>query len=89
MRRIHVWISGNVQGVFFRAHTRRKAMELGLKGWVKNLGDGRVEAIIEGKDESVKEVLDFLRKGPFGARITKFDAKEEKYAGEFKFFEIE
>lgn len=89
MRRAHVWISGRVQGIFFRANTRRKAMDLNIKGWVKNLEDGRVEAVIEGEDQSVKEMIEFLQKGPFGAKITKFETKEEKYTGEFKFFEIE
>lgn len=88
MKRVHVWISGNVQGVFFRASTRRKAMDLSIKGWVKNLEDGRVEAVIEGEDKAVKEMIEFLQKGPFGAKITKFEAKEEKYTGEFEFFEI-
>jgi acylphosphatase len=46
--RAHVWISGRVQGVFFRAHTKELADELGLTGWVRNLPDGRVEAIFEG-----------------------------------------
>lgn len=88
MKRIHVWISGRVQGIFFRANTRRKAMDLNLKGWIKNLEDGRVEAVIEGKDSDVKKMLEFLQKGPLGARVTKFDVKEEKYKGEFEFFEI-
>ena len=85
---MHVWISGRVQGIFFRASTRRKAMNLNLKGWIKNLDDGRVEAIIEGKDSDVKKMLEFLQKGPLGARVTKFDVKEEKYQGKFEFFEI-
>lgn len=88
MKRIHIWVSGRVQGIFYRANTRRKAMDLNIKGWVKNLEDGRVEAVIEGKDTDVKKMLEFLQKGPFGARVTKFDIKEEKHQGKFKFFEI-
>lgn len=88
MKRVRVWVSGRVQGIFFRANTRRKAMDLNLKGWVKNLDDGRVEAVIEGKDSDVKKMLEFMQKGPLGARVTKFDIKEEKYKGEFEFFEI-
>ena len=88
MKRMHAWISGRVQGVFFRANTRRKAMDLNLKGWIRNLEDGRVEAVIEGKDSDVKKMIEFMQKGPFGARVTKFDVKEEKYKGEFEFFEI-
>ncbi|RLF60052.1 MAG: acylphosphatase, partial [Thermoplasmata archaeon] len=49
--RVHVYISGKVQGVFFREYTRRKAKNLGIKGWVRNLPDGRVEAIFEGEKE--------------------------------------
>lgn len=88
MKRVHVWISGRVQGIFFRANTRRKAMDLDLKGWVKNLPDGRVEAVIEGKDPDIKKMVTFLQKGPFGAKVSNLDMKEEKYKGEFEFFEI-
>lgn len=88
MKRIHIWISGRVQGIFFRANTRRKAMNLNIKGWVKNLEDGRVEVVIEGSNADVKKMLEFLKKGPFGAKVTKFDIKEEKYKKEFEFFEI-
>lgn len=88
MRRVHIWISGRVQGVFFRANTRRKAMDLNIKGWVKNLSDERVEAVLEGEDSAVKEMVEFCRKGPFGAKITKIEVKEEKYVGEFETFEI-
>lgn len=89
MKRVHVWISGRVQGVLFRANTRRKAMDLNLKGWIRNLEDGRVESVIEGKDEDVTKMIEFLQKGPFGARVTKLDVKEEKYVGKFEFFEIQ
>ncbi|MDP2906975.1 MAG: acylphosphatase [Nanoarchaeota archaeon] len=88
MRRVHVLISGRVQGVFFRANTRRKAMDLNIKGWIKNLSDERVEAVFEGEDEAVKEMVEFCKKGPFGAKITRTEVKEEKYTGEFTSFEI-
>lgn len=88
MKRIHVFVSGTVQGVFFRAHTRDKANELNLKGWVKNLGDGRVEVLIEGKDPAIKKLIKFLKSGPFGANVDHLDMEEEKYTGEFEFFEI-
>jgi len=88
MKRVHVLISGKVQGVFFRANTRRKAMDLNIKGWIKNLSDERVEAVFEGEDSAVKQMIGFCRKGPFGANITKIELKEEKYTGEFTSFEI-
>ncbi|MBU4502234.1 MAG: acylphosphatase [Nanoarchaeota archaeon] len=88
MKRIHVFIAGMVQGVFFRAHTRDKANELNLKGWVKNLSDGRVEVVAEGEDSAIKELIKFLKSGPFGANVDHLDIEEEKYIGEFEFFEI-
>lgn len=88
MKRIHVLITGKVQGIFFRASTRRKAMDLDIKGWIKNLDNGMVEAVFEGKDEAIKEMVEFCRKGPFGAKVNEIDIKEETYKNEFEFFEI-
>jgi len=64
MKRTHVFISGRVQGVWFRAHTREKAEELGISGWVRNLPDGRVEAVFEGEDEKVDEMVKWCHRGP-------------------------
>ena len=86
--RAHVLISGNVQGVFFRANTRNLARELGLTGWVRNTPDGRVEAVFEGKKESVEKALEFCRKGPPGADVRSVDVKWEGYRGEFSGFSI-
>ncbi|MBM3200234.1 acylphosphatase [Candidatus Woesearchaeota archaeon] len=88
MRRVHVWVSGNVQGVFFRAYTRMKAHELGIKGWVKNLPDDKVEAVFEGDDESIIMMIEFCKKGPEGATVTNVRVKEEKHTGEFDSFNI-
>lgn len=88
MKRIHVFISGFVHGVFFRAKTRDKANKLNLKGFVRNLPDGRVEAVFEGREEDIENVLDFCRKGPFGAKVKNVEVKEEEYKGEFDDFEI-
>ena len=88
MKRVHVFISGSVHGVFFRANTRDKAKALNLKGFVRNLPDGRVEAVFEGADEDVEKIIDFCRKGPFGARVENVEVKEEKYKAEFEDFEI-
>lgn len=65
-----VVVSGRVQGVGFRWSTRRRAEELGVSGWVRNLDDGRVEAHIEGTAEAVQDMLAWLRKGPVGAEVT-------------------
>jgi acylphosphatase len=86
--RAHVFVSGRVQGVFFRQTTQLKAQSLGVKGWIKNLFDGRVEAIFEGEENATKELVDFSRKGPRGALVTDFSVDWETFADEFNDFEI-
>lgn len=88
MKRVHVFISGRVQGVFFREYTRRKAEELGVKGWVRNLPDGRVEAVFEGEDKAVDEMVRWCWKGSPYSKVTNVEAIEEEYRGEFGRFEI-
>ena len=84
----HVIVSGRVQGVCFRDATRRAAQSLGVAGWVKNLHDGRVEAVFEGEEEAVKKAMEFVRRGPPLAAVD--DVKEEigDYSGAFSGFEI-
>lgn len=65
----HVYVSGDVQGVFFRATTREVARELGVTGWVQNLSDGRVEAHFEGDKASVEAMLEFCHEGSEAARV--------------------
>ncbi len=62
--RAHVIVSGRVQGVFYRAYTRNHAVKLGLQGWVRNLPDGRVEAVFEGDRELLERAISACRKGP-------------------------
>lgn len=71
-----VFVSGTVQGVGFRHYTKLRARELGLVGWVQNLPDGRVEAWVEGAETVVEEMVDWLRIGPAGARVTDFETRE-------------
>jgi len=86
--RAHVFISGRVQGVFFRAWTEDEAVKRGLTGWVRNLADGRVEAVFEGDKEAVEEMVKLCWKGPPGARVTNVEVKWEPYTGEFTDFRI-
>jgi acylphosphatase len=86
--RAHVFISGMVQGVFFRSETRDEAKKLGVKGWVGNLSDGRVEAVFEGEEKNVKGLIEFCRRGPPGARVTGVNLIWENYTGEFRNFEV-
>ena len=87
-KQAHVIISGRVQGVFYRATTRGKAVRIGLSGWVKNLSNGNVEAVFEGEEEAVKELVEFCRRGPPGAKVTGIDVAWERYSGEFRDFKI-
>ncbi len=68
-RRIHALVSGRVQGVYYRASTQEAARGLGLRGWVRNLPDGRVELEAEGPDDAVQRLIDWLRVGPPSARV--------------------
>ena len=85
-KRIHLFISGRVQGVFFRMETQRAAKQIGVTGWVKNMRDGRVEAVIEGPAENVAEMAQWCHKGPAMAWVTDVAVHEEDYSGEFKDF---
>lgn len=88
MKRVHVFISGRVQGVFFRSYVRKKAKELGVNGFVRNLADGRVEGVFDGKEENLEKMLEFCRNGPMGAKVDKVDVEEEAYKEEFLDFEV-
>ena len=67
--RAHVFVSGKVQGVFYRATTSERASEVGVDGWVKNLDDGRVEAVFEGPEEAVEEMVEWCHEGSSQARV--------------------
>ena len=86
--RAHVFISGMVQGIFFRSETKKEAKKLGVKGWVRNLSDGRVEAVFEGGEREVEALVEFCKRGPPQARVTDVHVVMENYTGGFKDFEI-
>ncbi|WP_028841287.1 acylphosphatase [Thermodesulfobacterium hveragerdense] len=88
MKRVHVYISGKVQGVYFRAYTEEEALRLGVKGWVRNLPDGRVEAVFEGEDEAVDKMVAWCHRGSPYAKVTHVEVIEEPYKGEFNDFRI-
>jgi len=82
--RAHVFVSGRVQGVFFRSETEYEAVKRNVCGWVRNLPDGRVEAVFEGEKAAVEELVKFCRRGPRGARVSNVEVQLEEYKGEFK-----
>jgi acylphosphatase len=83
-----VLVNGRVQGVFFRQTTKQQAQSHGVRGWVKNLSDGSVEAVFEGEENAVKALVDFARKGPRGAVVTDFSMDWQAFTGEFEDFNI-
>lgn len=80
-KRVHAWISGTVQGVFYRDSTRREAERLGLAGWVKNLPDGRVEAVIEGDPDDVDALVEWCWQGSPAAQVDEVKAQDEPLEG--------
>ena len=86
--RAHVIVEGRVQGVFFRAETHQTALEFSVTGWVRNLPDGRVEAVLEGKSADVEKMIAWCRQGPPHAVVKKIDIHREEYRGEFDTFSI-
>lgn len=86
--RARVIIEGRVQGVLFRYHTEETAFKLGVKGWVQNRRDGRVEAVFEGDKETVEQIVQWCHRGPSQARVTKVHTTWEDYTGEFEDFSI-
>ncbi len=85
--RAHVHVSGRVQGVCFRAATCDEAERLGLAGWVRNLHDGRVEAVFEGPRDRVDEAVAWCRHGPPAAQVSRVEVAFEAPTGEFRGFE--
>ena len=86
--RAHVFVSGRVQGVFFRVQIRNEAVRRNVAGWVRNTFDSRVEAIFEGEKADVEQLISFCRRGPPSAKVTEIDLQLETYTGEFKAFKI-
>lgn len=86
--RVHIFVSGRVQGVFFRDHTQRWASSLSLTGWVRNLIDGRVEVLAEGGKENIESLISKVRKGPPSSQVGSVDVDWGEYIGEFNDFRI-
>jgi len=86
--RVHIYVSGRVQGVFYRSNTRKRALELGLTGWVRNLPDGLVEAVVEGEEDQVDKLVLWCRRGPPSAVVTGLEVEREAPTGEFETFRV-
>ncbi len=86
--RAHVYISGRVQGVGFRWNTQAMAQQLGLSGWVRNLWDGRVEAVFEGPEAAVQQAVQWCHHGQRPARVENVTVTYETPTGESKYFRV-
>lgn len=86
--KVSVTVFGRVQGVAFRQSTSMRAMELGVKGWVRNLPDGSVAGMFEGDENAVNALVDWCRQGPPAAVVERLDLCREVCTGEFSDFSI-
>jgi len=87
-KRVHLFIKGKVQGVYFRQSMMETAEQNNVLGWVKNLPDARVEAVLEGNDSNIDAVIEWAQFGPAGAVVDELKVTTENYVGEFTKFEI-
>lgn len=88
MKRTHVFVSGRVQGVMFRYFTKKKAHKLGLKGFVKNLDDGRVEIVVEGDKKYIRKFITWCKKGPIWSIVEHVNILAEQPKNEFDSFDV-
>ena len=88
MKRAHVFVKGRVQGVGFRYFTKTNARQQGVKGWVKNLPDGRVEAVFEGEESQVKQMIELVKEGPRASRVAGVNIEWETPEQEFDHFRV-
>ena len=88
MKQIHIFVTGRVQGVFFRQSTRVIAIKNNVNGWVRNLDDGRVEIVAQGQEQDIDNLSNWCKTGPANSRVDEFDSKEESIAEEFENFEV-
>jgi acylphosphatase len=83
-----VIVVGDVQGISFRYYAKQKAIILGIKGWIRNLTSGEVEAVFEGLEDRIKEMVEWCKKGPWLAKVNNVRVEFSDYKGEFEGFEI-
>ena len=87
-QRVHIFVSGKVQGVFFRQALKVVAKKNNIFGWVRNLPDKRVEATIEGDRKSVNLVIEWTKVGPANSRVDSIEVSNEEFKNEFSTFEV-
>ena len=86
--KVHVVISGRVQGVWFRANTKEKAKKLGITGWVRNTSSGNVEGVFEGEESLIQEMIEWCYRGPPLAKVANVEVKNQEPTNDFNDFSI-
>lgn len=87
-KQIHIFVTGRVQGVFFRQSTKVMAIKNNVKGWVRNLDDGRVEIVAQGETQDIDNLAHWCKTGPANSRVDEFELSEENISDEFETFEV-
>ncbi len=87
-KQIHIFVTGRVQGVFFRQSTRVMAIKNNVTGWVRNLDDGRVEIVAEGEESNIDNLVVWCKTGPANSRVDEFELLNENFISEFENFEV-
>jgi len=85
---VHIAITGIVQGVYFRAFVKDRALELDLKGYVKNIDRNKLEAIIEGHEAKIKKLIELIKKGPPGSEVNEIKVTKQQFQNEFNQFKV-
>ena len=88
LKQIHIFVTGRVQGVFFRQSTKVMAIKNNAKGWVRNLDDGRVEIVAQGETQDIDNLAHWCKTGPANSRVDEFELSEENVTDEFENFEV-
>ncbi len=88
LQRVHVWVKGRVQGVGFRAHVQYSARQIGVTGWVRNVGDDIVEAVGEGDRARLDRLVDAMKRGPIGSQVDESNVEWQNATGEFRDFQL-
>jgi len=86
--RVHVWVQGRVQAVGFRAFVQQTAIQIGVTGWVRNVGYDTVESVAEGTKSKIEEFLQIVKRGPLGSRVDESREEWEQVTGEFVSFRV-
>ncbi len=86
--RAHIWVRGRVQGVGFRAYAESIAWQLGIKGWVRNVGHDTVEAVAEGERDKIERFIHWMKEGPRASRVVESNVEWEEPTGEFTDFDV-